>query len=240
MELINYNDDSTKFRNKHPLAPQWNFRMLVVGRTSCGKSNMVINLIYDYLDWDTITVVAKELNQPLYEKLKEHVNAVEERLSRAKKKENKYLLDSKDHHAVRIGFFTDELSEMPPLKSFDKKQQNLVIVDDMMSEKDQSLITEYFIKGRHRNISILYLAQSYTRAPINLRRNCDYFAIYHLTGRDSLLIYQDHVQGLDKEEFKRLFHLATKEPYKFMLIDLKTKDKKLMYRQNFDRFLTEG
>lgn len=239
MELINYNEDSQKYRNKNRLAPQLCCRGLLIGKTGCGKTNMLCNLLFDFLEYDTITVYASELNQPLYVKLKQTIETVEEKLSKEMKKKNPYLLDNKDSHAVKIGYFSDKLADILPLSSFDKNQQNLVIFDDFITEKNQDVITEYFIKGRHKNISCFYLSQSYTRTPINLRRNCDYFFIYQLTGRDSNLIYQDHIDSsIEKNEFKQFFERATNEPYNFLMIDLKTKDPKLKYRKNFDTFLT--
>jgi hypothetical protein len=238
MELINYNDDSKKYRNKNKLAPQLCCRGLIVGKTGSGKTNMLCNLIYDFLEYDTITVYAAELNQPLYEKLRATIKEVEEKLSKEEKKRNKFLLDNDDNHAVKIGFFCDKLSDVLPLSSFSPDQQNLVIFDDFITEKHQDIITEYYIRGRHKNVSCLYLSQSYTRTPINIRRNCDYFFIYQMSGRDANLIYQDHIDSsISKDKFKELFEIATKDPYSFLMIDLKTKTPQMRYRKNFDTFL---
>jgi len=35
--------------NKHFQAPQWPFQILICGNSGCGKTNLLLNLIYDYL-----------------------------------------------------------------------------------------------------------------------------------------------------------------------------------------------
>ena len=39
--------------------------------------------------------------------------------------------------------------------------QKLVIFDDYVSEKNQRQIVDYFIQGRHKNCSVIYLSQSF-------------------------------------------------------------------------------
>ncbi len=47
MEVINIDNmcEQKQYMNKNPLAPQWPFRLLVVGPSGSGKSNLVLNLI---------------------------------------------------------------------------------------------------------------------------------------------------------------------------------------------------
>lgn len=239
MEIICYDEKGKNYRNKNALSPQWSFRSVICGRSGSGKTNLLLNLIYDFLEYDTITIVAKHLEQDVYEKLREVIEKAELKMSKEMKKKNKFLSDDKSGHSVKIGFFTDDVKETPALSEFDKEKQNLLIMDDVMTDKHQDLITEYWIKGRHKNISCFYLTQSYTKTPINIRRNSDYFFIFHLTGRDVNLIYADHVHGMTKEKFKEIFKVATYEPYSFMMIDLKTKDPRLMYRKKCDGIIID-
>ena len=49
---------------------------------------------------------------------------------------------------------------LPDIKALDGKKRTLIIIDDLMSETNQS-VTNLFTKGsHHRNISVLYLVQN--------------------------------------------------------------------------------
>lgn len=39
--------------------------------------------------------------------------------------------------------------------------QKLVIFDDYVCEKNQRQLIDYFIQGRHKNCSVIYLSQSF-------------------------------------------------------------------------------
>ena len=41
--------------------------------------------------------------------------------------------------------------------------QKLVIFDDYVCEKNQRQIVDYFIQGRHKNCSVIYLSQSFNK-----------------------------------------------------------------------------
>jgi type IV secretory pathway VirB4 component len=46
--IINFDVDE-EYLNKHVLAPQWPFRLLICGQTGSGKTNFLMNLIFHYL-----------------------------------------------------------------------------------------------------------------------------------------------------------------------------------------------
>ena len=50
---------------------------------------------------------------------------------------------------------------MIPLDQLDNDNQKIVIFDDFVCEKNQKPIVDYFIGGRHKNCSVIYLSQSY-------------------------------------------------------------------------------
>ena len=47
------------------------------------------------------------------------------------------------------------------MDTFDKDLQHLVIFDDMVLEKKQKAMSEMYIRGRKRGISVCYLSQSF-------------------------------------------------------------------------------
>ena len=50
-------------------------------------------------------------------------------------------------------------------------------IDDFCLRKTSKPLVEYFIRGRHKNYSVIYLSQSYQLIPKDIRLNCSYFCI---------------------------------------------------------------
>ena len=61
-----------------------------------------------------------------------------------------------------------------------KKRKTLIVFDDMIPEminkiKFNPVVTELFIRGRERCISIIFITQSYFKVPKDVRLNSIYF-----------------------------------------------------------------
>ena len=113
-------------------------------------------------------------------------------------------------------------------------EQNLIVFDDMITERNQKVFTDFFLRGRHKNSSVIYVTQSYYRVPKDLRLNCNYFVLFNVqNGRELEQFQRDHA-NIDKKVFTQLYRDAVAEPYSFMVIDKQTKLQPLMYRKQFD------
>ena len=98
----------------------------------------------------------------------------------------------------------------------------------MFVKKNQRQIVDYFIQGRHKNCSILYLSQSFYKTPRDIRLNCSHYCIYEFpSSRERNMISSE--LGVDKEKFKK----ATKEPYSFLYVDKPRKKVKEISLENF-------
>jgi Ni2+-binding GTPase involved in maturation of urease and hydrogenase len=78
--IINIDADEDEYSNKHVLAPQWCFRLLICGETGSGKTNFLMNLIFHYLYYNKIYVYAKDLTEKKYELLQNFFDEVHRRL----------------------------------------------------------------------------------------------------------------------------------------------------------------
>ena len=65
--------------------------------------------------------------------------------------------------------------EIVPLHELDDDNQKIGIFDDFLCEKNQKPLVQYFIAGRHKNCSVIYLSQSYYLTPKDIRLNCSHF-----------------------------------------------------------------
>jgi type IV secretory pathway VirB4 component len=214
--------NAEKFINRHVMAPQWPFRLLICGQTGCGKTNLLLNLLLDYLYYNKLYVYAKDLSESSYIFLQEFFDDLHRKLEDYKITEH-------------IATFSSNKSDIIDVDHLDKEYQNLIVFDDFVTEKDQDSIIELFTRGRKKNTSVIYLTQSYYSTPKDIRLQCNYFMFFNIgSKREVIEIEKDHAIGLTKEEFLELFKLATEDPYSFMMIDLKTKDKRKTFRKNLD------
>ena len=113
-----------------------------------------------------------------------------------------------------------------PMNNLDyEDNQKIIIFDDYVCEKNQREIVDYFIQGRHKNCSVIYLSQSVYKTPRDIRLNCSHYCIYEFpSSRERNMISSE--LGVYKEKFKK----ATKEPYSFLYVNKpKKKVKKNFY-----------
>jgi hypothetical protein len=214
-------DDKIKPKNVHPLAPQWPFRMIISGPSGSGKSNLMLNLVTKYLYFDKCYIFAKDAEEDKYSFL---INFL--------------MLAGKQRGEKILEIVSDKLEDVPDLMKLDKKKQHLFIFDDMITTKNQKIIEELSIRGRKRNASIIYLTQVYHEVPKNIRKNCNYIAIFNVTSKREILeLQKDHAIGISKDEFVKMYNsIIDNDRYGFLFIDRKTEDKKMIYRSGLDQF----
>ena len=97
--------------------------------------------------------------------------------------------------------------EIQPLNDY---ENNIVVFDDMLPSKQESNIDLFFTRGRHNNIDIHYISQSYFHLPKNtIRNNSNINILFKQTLRVILLIFHD-IAGLNMnlEEWKQLCRKA--------------------------------
>jgi hypothetical protein len=229
LDIINFdkicNPNKKPEKKKCSLMPNHPFRMLMCGGSGSGKTNVLINMITRFLDFDKIYIYTKHIDQDKYKWLKNFFQTIED---------DQDLQDIAD---LPIATFGSHIKDMIPLDKLDKKKKNLIIFDDMLLEKDQKPMIELYIRGRHMNATIIYLSQSYFTTPKEIRINCSCFIIFEIPSQRQLsMILSDHCGELDKDQFKEIFKAAVSEPYSFFFVDTAGK-KELKYRSGFDKIL---
>ena len=95
-----------------------------------------------------------------------------------------------------------------------KITKKIIIFNDYVCEKNQRQTVDYFIQGRHKNCSVIYLSQSFYKTPKDIRLNCSHFCIFEFSSsRERNLISSE--LGVDKEKYKK----ATKKKHHFLYVD---------------------
>ena len=185
-------------------------RICVVGPSGSGKTGWLLNLIYLFSQgkgtWSSITIITANDNEPLY----------------------KYLRKKDDQIKIVEG-----LQNTPKLDSFDKKENHLVVWDDMVLAKDLSVVCNYYIRARKQNVSCIFISQSYYHIPLMIRKNCNYLVLLKLQGtREINAILRECGLGLTREQLVAMYHYATDEKMSPLLIDFNEQPEK-RFRKGF-------
>ena len=106
-----------------------------------------------------------------------------------------------------------------------KKRKIILVFDDMIADminnkKLNPIITELFIRGRKRNISIAFITQSYFKVPKDVRLNSTHFFIMKIPNKRELQqIGLNHSSDIDVKDFIKIYKKCTAEPYSFLVND---------------------
>ena len=174
---------------------QSNFRAVIIGPSGVGKSNCVINLIKALNGTFThIHLCLKNADEPLYQMLA-------------------------DKLGEDLTIYED--GNVPLLRDLTKEQQ-LIIFDDLVNDKNANKeIEEYFKMGRKKHISCVYLSQSFYKTPKFIRQQLSHIIIKKInSARDLNLILSEFPMNISKDELKRLYSECTKNFTDVMTIDL--------------------
>ena len=112
------------------------------------------------------------------------------------------------------------------IKPINKYKGSIVIFDDMLGARNSSQIDEFFTRGRHEDIDVYYISQSYFTLPRqSIRNNSDRLILFKQTLRDVQSMYYDiRAYDMKYDEFKEMCHKAWDETYNYLYIDM-TKNK---------------
>ena len=174
------------------------FRMIICGSSGSGKTQTLMSLIYNMPDtFENIYICAKNKDEPLY-------NYIDEKLG---KKGLKITEIDKDG--------------LPDLDKLNKEQQTLIVMDDLVGEKNQKPMEQYFLRARKKNASLVYITQSYYAVPKMIRNNMTYLIIKQISSMKNLtMIAREFDLGLSKEALTSMYKDATKEKQNFLMMDL--------------------
>jgi len=185
------------------------FRMLIIGGSGAGKTQTLMNLIRVMNGtFNNIHIITKNKDEPLYN-----------------------YLESKVDTGLSI---TEGIDSAPNLDEFDKKEQSLIVMDDLVLEKNQKQLEQYFIRARKLNCSLVYLSQSYFGVPKMIRMNLNYLIIKRLnTLQDLFRMMREYSLGVSKDALVDLYqHSIQDNKQDFLLVDLDSEPKD-RFRFNF-------
>ena len=229
--MINFNDYINENRIEHnknwPYIPDHPYRILIIGGSGSGKTNVLLNLIENQLDIDKIYLYAKDPYEAKYQYL---IN-----------KREGVGIDHFNNPKAFIKYSNDMRGVYKNIDEYNinKDNKNLTVFDDMVADminnkKLNSVVTELFIRGRKLKISLDFITKSYFKVPKDVRLNTTHFFIAQIPNRRELQeIAQNHSSDIKAEDFINIYKECTAEPYSFLVNDTTlASNNPLRFRQN--------
>ena len=115
----------------------------------------------------------------------------------------------------------------------DLEMNSIVIFDDVLTEK-QDKVANFFLRGRHRNISCFYLSQAYTKIPkkSGIRENFNYIILFRQDLVNLRQVYTEYVTDVTFEKFRTMCNNCWREQFGFLVIDVESDESK--YKKKFE------
>ncbi len=193
------------------------FRAIFCGPSGCGKTNALLTLLFNRngLRFENIYVYSKSLYQPKYKLLEDVLKSVK-----------------------GVGYFPFRDNDMI-IDPEEAENNSIFIFDDVSCDK-QDKIRKYFSMGRHKNIDVTYLCQTYSKIPKQLiRDNCNILVLFKQDDVNLKHIFDEHVSpDMTYDNFKDVcFKCWNDEKFSSLVI---VKDFDLnngRYRKGFDEYI---
>jgi hypothetical protein len=200
-------------------------RILMVGGTGTGKTTTALEIIRVIGVFEKIIIIAKLMDEPLYQYLKDRAEAIAEK--------NQVSLEE-------IFILSNDLNDIPQQGEFDKWQNSLIIIDDFVNSKPQELkhVLTLWILGRKLSISMFWLSQNFFSTEKIIRNNCGYVVLKKIfDARNLNNIVKTYALDTPVKEIQKMCKKANVGGNtSFFFIDCITDNPNMRFRSNFKGF----
>jgi hypothetical protein len=170
------------------------FRALICCASGGGKSNLVMNLLYEFHNTFHKIIIITKAPEPLYDNLQ-----------------------NKLKNGLQIYY---DGQTYPEFQKMEKGTNGLVIFDDQVLTKDNR-IGELYIRGRKLGYSMFYISQSYFGTPKIIRQNINYLWLGKgMSKRDLRLILSEYAMGISLDKLEEIYNNLTRAKMNFMMLDI--------------------
>lgn len=229
--VIRWKNPENNKQNNHFLLPSTSIRALLIGPSGCGKTSLLIKLLLEnnWLDYSSLHVFSKSSHQAEYKILKagfekgySKSDIIDIFNDSGKMDINDFIkqLPSKGKSKITSVFY-DDFDSIPDPSDINCNMKSLFIFDDIMLEKRQSKVEDFYTRGRHNNCNSIYISQNYYKLPRQtIRTNVNVLILFHQSKKDLQHIYDDYIsKDMSWEEFKEYTDSIFSEDFSFLVIN---------------------
>lgn len=174
------------------------FREIIVGSTGSGKTNFLLHQIHLMSNtFKAIILCLRSKDEPLY-----------------------MYMESKIPEGLTF-YEVQNASDIPDLD--DLEPQTLIVFDDLVAAgKDvQTKISEYMLRARKKQVSCVYISQSYFAIPKLIRQQANYIILKKISSiKDLVLIIKEFALDIKIDDLKRIYMETSKGIEQFLMIDI--------------------
>ena len=201
--------DNGSIEKNHSILLPRDVRAIIVGKSGCGKTTLLTSLLLepDMMDYENLTVCGRSLHQREYRAMqmgfdkglsKNQIRSLFRVQDEVMKKGGIDEFLSNYHMRCKGGVdasFFDDVTSIPDPTEHDASRCNLLVLDDVMLGP-QNKVEAYFTRGRHNNVDVVYITQSYFRLPRQtIRENANLFMFFSQDRKNLVHIFNDHCAG---------------------------------------------
>jgi hypothetical protein len=214
-------EKDTRFDKLNPVLLKPPFLLVINGSVRSGKSNLIVNLIYNNNFYKKIFDNIVYISPTVYiDNTLQHLDDDD-----VLKFDNPEKLD-------------DILKTVVESQNEDnhKKEHTLIIIDDCLPLKRGSYLTYLATRYRHFRISLIITSQDYRSVPNIIRANASGYLIFKTSNKKEYKKLEDEFGSLF-ENFEELYEMCTNKLYSFMFINLRNLNvysdfEKLVYKKS--------
>lgn len=213
--------EGARYKNFEKIQIKVPFRMLIIGGSGSGKTLFTASLLRIFNCFSKIWLFARNLDEPIYRWMRDWFAEFEKKALKGRK---------------RIFFYSNDISEIPEATDFDPTENNLVLLDDLINDKNlgKSNVANLFTMGRKNNVSVAFLSQSFFRVPMIIRQNATQIVLKKVASmKDFKRIVAEYSLDLDPTALASLYKKCVRTVKDHFIIDLEATDQNLKYRHNF-------
>lgn len=194
-------------------------RIAFIGATGAGKTTILMDYLRRTPKTFNKIIVVHKMEEPLYDFM-------------AEKLEDTVIFYKDLKELSRFNELRDELQ-------LEETDQILMIFDDQVDVKDQSIIKEYMLLGRKvlGGISIFYLSQSYFTIPYFIRQQLSHLILIKIKDKHDLQrILSASSLNIEMSQLIHMYKEATKMQPSFLKISLGENNKNKIFSKNWIEF----
>lgn len=214
-------EKDTRFDKLNPVLLKPPFLLVINGSVRSGKSNLIVNLIYNNNFYKKIFDNIVYISPTVYiDNTLQHLDDDD-----VLKFDNPEKLD-------------DILKTVVESQNKDnhKKEHTLIIIDDCLPLKRGSYLTYLATRYRHFRISLIITSQDYRSVPNIIRANASGYLIFKTSNKKEYKKLEDEFGSLF-ENFEELYEMCTNKLFSFMFINLRNLNvysdfEKLVYKKS--------
>ena len=211
------------------------FMCLITDGTGSDKTYLLFQMLTtsDILNYERLVILTTTPNQPYFQFLKHGLennlkkSVINKLFSFYTKGEVKGNIDEicqesskyiTQRETIPVAL-TKEIADLEQVNP--EKVKTIVIFDDCITERNQSVQCKIFTKGRHINCHSIHLTQSFYDVENIICKNANVFILFEQSNKSLTCILQSIKTGLPNEDFKQLAKQQWYEPNdcKYILVN---------------------